>query len=138
MNRLDTRGRTRLQYAALENNIVLARELIAQGADTNAADADGLTPLHFASQGGALEVARTLLDNRAAVDSVNVHGNTPLMEAVFNSRGRGELIQLLRSKGADPFRANKTGQTPVGLARLIANYDVARFFADLPGSPRSA
>jgi hypothetical protein len=25
-----------------------------------------------------------------------------------------------------------SGQTPVGLARLIANYDIARFFADLP------
>jgi hypothetical protein len=28
-------------------------------------------------------------------------------------------------------RANNSGQTPIGLAKLIANYDVARFFADI-------
>ncbi|WP_263972339.1 hypothetical protein [Spongiactinospora rosea] len=41
------------------------------------------------------------------------------------------MIELLRRWGADPFKANSSGQTPLGLARLIANYDVARFFADL-------
>jgi hypothetical protein len=46
-------------------------------------------------------------------------------------RGRGELIQLLRRHGADPWRPNNTGQTPVGTARLIGNYDIAQFFADL-------
>ena len=44
------------------------------------------------------------------------------------------MITLLRERGADPRLANKSGQTPVGLARLIGNYDVARFFADLPWS----
>jgi len=61
-----------------------------------------------------------------------VHGNTPLCLAVFSSKGDGELIRLLRSKGADPFHRNRAGQTPVALARQIANYDIARFFADLP------
>jgi hypothetical protein len=42
------------------------------------------------------------------------------------------LIELLRQRGADPLRANDSGQTPLGLARMIANYDVGRFFADLP------
>jgi hypothetical protein len=58
------------------------------------------------------------------------------MMAVFSSKGDGELIRLLRSNGADPMHRNRAGQTPVGVARLIANYDVARFFADLPGDPR--
>jgi len=40
-------------------------------------------------------------------------------------------IELLRERGADPQRENLSGQTPVGIARLIANYDVARFFTDL-------
>lgn len=138
MNGLDVAGRTPLHYAALENNLVLVRELLEHGADPNSADAEGFTPLHFASQEGALEAAQALLDNGAVVDAVNVHGNSPLWVAVFNSRGEGGLIKLLRGRGADPFRANRAGQTPVGLARLIANYDVARFFSDLPGSPRPA
>jgi ankyrin repeat protein len=62
---------------------------------------------------------------------VNEHGNTPLFVAVFNSRGRGDLIRLLRASGADPRKENVHGQTPLGLARLIGNYDVAQFFSDL-------
>jgi ankyrin repeat protein len=67
----------------------------------------------------------------ARVDPVNRHGNTPLWDAVFNSKGRGELIELLRAAGADPRYANAAGQTPLSLARLIANYEVAQFFSDL-------
>jgi ankyrin repeat protein len=58
-----------------------------------------------------------------------------LFVAVFNSRGRGDLIALLREHGADPTAPNHSGQTPLGLARLIDNFDVAQFFADLPEQP---
>jgi ankyrin repeat protein len=91
----------------------------------------GFTPLHFAAQEHAARVAEVLLEEGAEVDAPNVYGNTPLFVAVFNSRGRGTLIELLRAHGADPHHVNDAGQTPVGLARLIGNYDVARFFADL-------
>jgi hypothetical protein len=55
----------------------------------------------------------------------------PLWTAVFNSHGDGTLIRLLRDRGADPRAENSRGQSPLGLARLIANYPVAAFFADL-------
>lgn len=87
----------------------------------------------MACQQGSAAAARALLDVGASVDSVNAFGNTPLFVAVFNSRGRGDLIELLRERRADPRIANNAGQTPVGLARLIGNYDVAQYFADLPG-----
>ncbi len=80
-----------------------------------------------------MAAAALLLDRGAEVDKPDRFGNTPLWVAVFNSRGDGDLIMLLRDRGADPFHANERGKTPVGLARLIANHDVARFFADLPG-----
>jgi hypothetical protein len=41
-------------------------------------------------------------------------------------------VLLLLSSGAGPLLANMAGQTPVGLARLIGNYDVAQYFQDLP------
>jgi hypothetical protein len=44
------------------------------------------------------------------------------------------MIQLLRHHGADPAKSNRHGHTPVGLARLIGNYPIARWFADLPDS----
>jgi len=66
------------------------------------------------------------------VDPQDSHGNTPLSTAVFNSRGNGELIKLLREHGADPYLKNNHGVSPLGLSRNIANYGVAQFFRDLP------
>lgn len=128
----DRAGRAPLHYAALTNEAAQVARMLKDGADPDAADKKGFNPLHFAAQEGGLEAARALLDGGASVDSVNAYGNTPLFTAVFNSKGRGELITLLRSRGADPMHKNAAGSTPLGLARLIGNYDVAQFFDDLP------
>jgi ankyrin repeat protein len=132
MAELDREGRSPLHYAAAENNQAQALARLTAGDDPNLGDRRGFAPLHFAAQAWAVDIARMPLDRGAQVDAMNVFGNTPLFVAVFNSKGRGELITLLREKGADPYNANKAGQTPIGLARLIGNYDVARYFADLP------
>jgi ankyrin repeat protein len=106
-------------------------ELLARGESPDVADHLGFTPLHLAAEHWSILAAEALLGAGASVDPENTFGNTPLFVAVFNSKGRGELIELLRSHGADPLHANRSGQTPLGLARLIANYDVAKWFADL-------
>jgi ankyrin repeat protein len=128
---IDAQGRTPLHYAALADDAAAVRTLLSQGADPDAADRQGFTALHLAAQQGAISAAGALLAAGARVDAVNSYGNTPLFTAVFNNRGHGELIRLLRHHGADPWHPNSTGQTPTGLARLIANHDVAQFFADL-------
>ena len=127
---IDARGRTPLHYAALADDTAAIRMLLSEGADPDATDRLGFTALHLAAQQGAISAAGALFAAGARVDAVNSYGNTPLFTAVFNSRGRGELIKLLRHHGADPWNPNNTWQTPIGLARLIANYDVAQFFAD--------
>jgi ankyrin repeat protein len=105
--------------------------LIDAGNDPGLPDKDGFTPLHFAAQQGNVEVTRVLIERGVPIDCVNKFGNTPLFNAVFSSRGEGGLISLLRDAGADPRRENKFGRSPVGLARLIANYDVRQFFEDV-------
>jgi hypothetical protein len=130
----DRDGWTALHHAAFCNDVAAAKERLAAGDDPSVGDRQGFTPLHFAAQEWSLEVASLLLDGGARVDKPNSYGNTPLFTAVFNSRGRGELIAFLRAHGADPHHPNTTGQTPLGLARLIANYDVARHFDDIEGS----
>lgn len=106
--------------------------LLAQGVDVDSRDRQGSTPLHLACQEAAISAARALLDGGALVDSRNSFGNTPLFVAVANSRGRGDIIRLLRDRGADPYVENNHGQTPLGFAQLIANFDVAQYFSDLP------
>lgn len=127
----DRGGRSPLHYAALEDRADDVLRLIADGADPNASDNRGFRPLHFAAQEWAEAAASALLAAGAEVDAVDEFGNTPLHTAVFNSRGRPELISILRKAGAEPDHLNKAGQTPAGLARLISNYDVAQYFADV-------
>ncbi|HVV71564.1 MAG TPA: ankyrin repeat domain-containing protein [Verrucomicrobiae bacterium] len=130
--KLDEFGRSDLHYAARDGDSARCASLIRAGLAVNLADKNGWTPLHFAAQAQAPEVVALLLDSGAQVDPKDVHGNTPLAKAVFESKGRGETIKLLRARGADPLAVNKHGQTPLGLARLIGNYDVKQYFKDLP------
>ena len=130
---MDPAGRSPLHYAAMNDEVSKVETLIAGGALPDAQDKQGFTALHLAAQQWSTAAATALLDAGASVDLVNSFGNTPLFVAVFNSNGRGELIELLRSRGADPLHANTSGQTPVGLARLIGNYDVAKYFEDVAG-----
>ncbi|MFF9362381.1 ankyrin repeat domain-containing protein [Streptomyces griseoluteus] len=130
----DRQGRTSLHAAALRGDLAEVEQLVGSGADPGAADRSGFTPLHLAAQEGHVDAAQALLDAGAEIDQKNKFGNTALFVAVFNSRGRGDLISLLRERGADPMAENASGQTPLGLARLIANFDVAQYFADLGSS----
>lgn len=127
----DRAGRSELHYAVADRNLERVKELIRKGMSVNLADRNGWTPLHFAAQNYDEGIARLLLDSGASVDPRDANGNTPLSTAVFNSRGRGELIGLLRQRGAAATSMNKFGVSPVSLARTIANFDVARFFNDL-------
>ena len=129
--RMDSADRSPLHYAALENDVEAVVRALGTGTSPDVADRQGFTPLHLAAQDFAQAAAVALIAAGATVDAANNFGNTPLWVAVFNSKGRGTLIQLLRSHGADPLHANASGQTPVSLARLIGNYDVAQYFQDL-------
>ena len=118
---VDRAGRTPLHYAACDAVVSEVARLLASGADASAQDDNGWSPLHFA-----------LIGAGASIDARDSHGNTPLFGAVFSYSGDGTVIALLRAAGADPNAENASGVTPLSLARLIANTDVARHFADLP------
>lgn len=125
-------GLSSLHQAAVDDDAKAIEALLTQGHSPDFRDRHGHTALHIAAQEYAVSAAAALLHAGATVDAEDPFGNTPLFTAVFHSRGRGELIRLLRSQGADPLHGNTGGQTPAGLARLIANYDIAQFFTDLP------
>jgi ankyrin repeat protein len=129
---VDRLGRIPLHYAAADGNVQEVARLLNEGTDVNAQDDKGWSPLHFAAQANSSDVASLLISVGAKVDVADVNGNTPLAGAVFNSRGDGKLIDVLRRAGADPHKVNNYNVSPVSLARQIANFDVARFFKDLP------
>lgn len=134
MSEPDREGRSPLHYAAAQDDASAILEGLANGEDPSAGDRSGFTPLHFAALEGSVHAAEVLLAHGASVDAVNRYGNTPLFVAVFNCKGEGDMITILRRHGADPMVENHGGQSPLGLSRLIGNYDVAQFFGDLPDS----
>lgn len=119
MSETDGFGRTDLHYAALEDDASRVGEAIAAGAEVSLRDHGRMTPLHFAAQEHSLAAARELIGAGAEIDAQDHNGNTPLSTAVFESRGRTDMIALLREQGADPMLVNHHGQTPHGLAKLM-------------------
>jgi ankyrin repeat protein len=107
------------------------RLLVDAGADVNASDPEGWTPLHFAAQAHLPRTIEYLLEHGAEADPLDSHGNTPLFRAASSSQGRGEVIIMPRTAGADPLNRNNYGKTPVDLARMIGNFDVAQYFEAL-------
>jgi ankyrin repeat protein len=91
-------------------------------------DKGGKSPLHFACIYSQFDIAKFLLQNKAEVDIVDKNGNTPLFDAVFNSKGEGNIIKLLLSHGANPDIENNYEVSPKSLAETIANFDVSHLF----------
>ena len=130
----DEFGRTELHYVFVdkppETHRAEVQRLVEAGFDPSARDKKGWTPLHAAAQEWSVPGARALLDAGAEVDAKDLNGNTPLFRAVFCSEGRGELIELLKSAGADPDTDNFHGVSPRKLAETIGNYNVRKYFED--------
>ncbi len=126
MEQTDGDGRTPLFYAVAKDDANRVRALIEAGANVNVRDKNGETPLHVAAKEFRLAAAAMLIAYGAKVDAQDNQGNTPLFRAVFESRGRGEMIQQLLSAGADKMLLNRYGVSPEMAARSITNYDVAR------------
>ena len=102
---------------------VAALEMIAAGADVNAAQGDGTTPLHWAIYKIDADLTRALLERGAQPDVINDYGSSPLAEAVKVADAR--LVEMLLDAGSDVEVPNQEGQTALMLAARAGSLDVA-------------
>ena len=95
----------------------LARWLVEQGADVNAAaeNAQRVTPLHAAAATCDRETMALLLERGADVHAKQQQDYTPLHGAA--SRGDVEIAKLLLARGADRGAKAADGMTPADVAR---------------------
>jgi len=115
-------GETPLMLAAINNQIDLAKVLIARGADVNH---PGWTPLHYAASRGHREMMRLLLDHEAYIDSEAANGTTPLMLAAYSAPPLA--VKLLLEEGADPTLLNNGNASALDLA-LRSDHQQSAFY----------
>lgn len=127
----DPARKAELHQRSVEFKLANVRHLIDSGADVNATDDNGDTPLHFAATHDSAEVVKMLLDAGADVDAVNAKGETPLKRAVADPWIDINTLQLLRDRGADPFRQANNGRSAIDTLRIMGDEARRAAFADL-------
>lgn len=94
---------------------MVVRELLAEGADPNAAHGDGMTGLHWAAFNGDVETAGLLVASGAAMDArTRLGAHRPLHVAA--KEGHGEVVAFLLKAGADVSPLTTTGAAPLHFA----------------------
>ena len=100
-----------LARASEQGNRDMVIELIAAGADPNAADSEFWTPLLWSAWCGGSKCSLELIRAGADVSAADSSGNTALHYAVWN--GDIEGARVLLDAGADPAAANLNGRVPL-------------------------
>lgn len=116
--------RTAIIWASFFGQIEILNWLINKRADVNHQDKIGYSCLHFCGQEHQIEAARILLKNGGNPNILDDHDNSPLWTALFNSRGKFDLVRLLILKGADPNSKNKHGRSPNDMAISIYTKEI--------------
>jgi uncharacterized protein len=113
-----------LADAAEHRNGALVRELLAKGADVNAAQVDGMTALHWAVNNDDAEMAGLLVRSRANVNATNRYGVPPLSIACTN--GNATLVRLLLDAGADANASLPGGETVLMTAARVGSLEALK------------
>lgn len=109
----------RLIEAAWDNDIEMARELVAQGADVNAKDDTRQSAYLIAASEGHVELLELTLDNGADVTSLDGFDGTGLIRAA--ERGHHDVIERLLQTDIDVNHVNNLGWTALHEAILFGD-----------------
>ena len=131
VNSLDFRGSTGLTHAVYFGNTTAVEILIKNGADVNIASRSGRTPIIYAAGWGHLSSFDILLDNNARLTDISSDGEISLggeniLHFMLEKKSYNEnfYIKILERNPELLLMKNKTGNTPIDLAKQIENKEI--------------
>ena len=113
-----------LVAAAEAGDTGAVRNLLAAGADVDAASVDGATALHWAVHRDLPALVRLLVDSGADVSATNRYGVQPIALAATN--GSAVVLRQLLDAGADPNASMPGGETALMTAARAGPPDAVR------------
>ena len=124
-----------LVSAAEAGDVTAVRELLAGGADVDAASVDGATALHWAVHSDLPELVRLLIDFGADVSATNRYGVQPIALAATN--GSAVVLDQLLTAGADPNASMPGGETALMTAARAGPPDAVRVLLRAGANPNA-
>ena len=132
---VDNDGRTVLHCAAYGGKLVLAQQLVEQGADLEALNQFGQTALYYCATYGYLVFAQYLVTQGANKDAADQFGNTALHAAT--GLGRLSFVRYLHQQGAEVEKVNAKGLTPLHVAAEKDELGVMQYLLEEGGADRN-
>src|SRR5262245_18464260 len=121
--------------AARRGDVNAVRELLARGADVNAAQGDGMTALHWAAERGDGQMVDVLLKAGASVRATTRNGAyTPLHLGA--RAGQATVVKALLEAGSDPEATTSSGGArPLHFAALSGDPATVTALLDKGANP---
>ncbi|MBI4861531.1 MAG: ankyrin repeat domain-containing protein [Candidatus Riflebacteria bacterium] len=132
INGADNEGITPLMHAVLFSDLAMVDFLIRHGAAVNPRDLRGWTALHFATDSRCWSIMKTLLASGAEADTQDATGNTPLRKALLTSSPSFDIICILLENGANPYRKNADGSSPMDLVQKLRKTELIELLRNGP------
>ena len=126
INQADPQGDNPLHAAARRGRVIIARELLKNGADPNARNQADQTPLEVALTGGKTQLAGVLIQEGATSDPQKM-----LFVVVRAGVDDRDSLELLTGRGADVNAKDQTGVAPLQLAVKEGNRLLTKRLIDL-------
>ncbi|XP_049303711.1 uncharacterized protein LOC105232825 isoform X1 [Bactrocera dorsalis] len=129
----DSEGRIALHVAAWQGHAEMVKMLITMGnADVNAMDLEARTPLHSCAWQGNHDVMSILLYFGAIADHACKQGATAL--GISAQEGHEKCVIALLKYGANPYKSDHCGRTPIKLAAKSNRTNILKIFENFTKS----
>lgn len=119
VNIRDVDGQSLLHEAVAYGSNLIGHDLLKREIDLNHQDNNGQTALHYAAVHGNFILAKDIVEFGGDPNIKDKYGNNALWTAVFNAKGKYDIVELYVEAGGIADSKNKSNRSPLDFAMQI-------------------